>query len=524
MMRIIKSEEAAKLISDNNCVATSGFAFLGVPEEILESLESRYMVERKPENLTLMFAAAQGDGKEKGLNHLAHEGLVKKIIGGHFNLAPKLGKMIIDNKIEAYNLPQGVIVEMFRDVAAGKTATITQIGLNTFVDPRMDAGKVNSISNERMIELIDILGEENLLYKCQRIDIGLIKASYADADGNISMENEATLSEAFIIAQAAKNCGGKVIVQVDEVVEDGKLSPRNVDIPGIYVDYVVVSKEKYKYQQVLGENSLSLSKNMNKGFRNQKSNDLNIRKIIARRAAMELEKDSIVNLGIGIPEIISDVASEEGIGEYMTLTVESGPIGGIPQSGSRFGSAIDPQCLVDSLNQFNFYNGGGLDQAFLGLAQVDEWGNVNVSRFGERAAGCGGFINISQKAKKVIFCGTFTANGLSIEVGNGTLNIIKEGSKKKFIKEVEQITFNGRYASQINHKIIYITERAVFELRKDGIHLVEIAPGISLGRDILELMEFNPIIDENLKLMDKRIFNNEIMGLGRKTVEYTCNS
>lgn len=513
-MRIITAEKAARLIKSQECIATSGFAFLSVPEEILSSLENRYLRELFPKDLTLMFAAAQGDGKDKGLNHLAHEGLVKRIIGGHFNLAPKLGKMIIGNKVEAYNLPQGVIVDMFRDIAGGKSATITKIGLNTFVDPRIEGGKANILAEDNIVEVINILGEEYLLYKCQKIDTALIKASYADEMGNISLEDEATLSEAFLVAQAAKNCGGKVIVQVDEIIKSGHLNPRLVTIPGIYVDYIVISKEKYRHQQVLGEGySESLTGNIRVPVENLKPLDLNIRKIIARRAAMELEKNSVVNLGIGIPEAISSVANEEGIVEYMTLTVESGPIGGVPQSGSKFGSAINPTCIIDSSNQFNFYNGGGLNQAFLGLAQVDEMGNVNVSRFGEKAAGCGGFINISQNAKKVIFCGTFTADGLKINVDNGKLSILREGNKNKFIKNVEQITFSGKYARESRREIIYITERAVFELKEDGLHLIEIAPGIHLGRDILEFMEFRPVIDNNLKLMDRRIFNSEIMGL-----------
>lgn len=516
-MRIITAEKAARLIKSQECIATSGFAFLGVPEEILSSIEKRYLEEDLPKNLTLIFAAAQGDGREKGLNHLAHEGLVKKIIGGHFNLAPKLGKMIIDNKVEAYNLPQGVIVEMLRDVAGGKSATITKVGLNTFVDPRLGGGKINNLTKQDIVEMINILGEENLLYKCQKIDTALIKASYADESGNISLENEATLSEAFIVAQSAKNCGGKVIVQIDEIIKKGHLNPRLVTIPGIYVDYVVVSKKEYKMQQVLGEGyDKSLTGDIIVPVEILNPIDLNIRKIIARRAAMELKKNSVVNLGIGIPEAISSVANEEGIAEYMTLTVESGPIGGVPQSGARFGSAINPICIIDSSNQFNFYNGGGLDQAFLGLAQVDESGNVNVSKFGERAAGCGGFINISQNSKQVIFCGTFTADGLKVSVNDGKVTILREGHKKKFIKEVEQITFSGKYAKEMGNEVIYITERAVFKLKEGKLHLTEIAPGIHLGRDILELMEFTPIIDSNLKLMDRKIFNNEIMGLDRE--------
>ncbi len=517
MVKVISTKEAADLVKDNDVLATSGFASLGVPEALLRSLEEKFLVEESPKNLTLMFAAGQGDGKSKGLNHLAHEGLVGKIIGGHFNLAPMLGELIRENKVYAYNLPQGIMCNLFRDIASKKTATISKVGLNTFVDPRVEGGKANSITKENkedIVEVIKILDEENLLYKCPSIDVAFIRGTYADEKGNISMNHEATFSEATCIAQAVKNCGGIVIVQVDKVVKAGTLDPRTIKIPGIYVSYIVEAKNKEEQAQVLGyDDDLSLTGDIKVIAGSLEPLELNARKIIGRRAAMELAEGSIVNIGIGVPEAISNVANEEGIADSIVLTVEPGPIGGIPQGGKKFGSSVNPECIFDQPTQFDFYDGGGLDIAFLGLAQVDKHGNLNVSKFGTRVAGCGGFINITQNAKKVFFCGTLTAKGLEVKVENGELKILNEGSQKKFIDSVEQITFSGEYAMKIKQPVMYITERAVFELKEDGLHLIEIAPGIDIKKDILDLMEFAPVIDKDLKLMDKRIFIDELMDL-----------
>lgn len=513
-MKIISSKEASNLVKDNDVVAISGFASLGVPETLLKGLEEKFIREKCPNNLTLMFAAAQGDSDSRGLNHLAHEGLIGKVIGGHFNLAPMIGELIRKNKIYAYNLPQGVMCNIFRDIASKKTATISKVGLNTFVDPRIEGGKINSITKEDIVEVINILGEENLLYKCPNINVAFIRGTYADEKGNITMNHEATFSEATCIAQAVKNCGGIVIVQVEKVVKADTLDPRMIKIPRIYVDFVVEAKDKEDQEQVLGYfYDPSLSGEMRMVMDNLEPLKLDSRKVIGRRAAMELAKGSIVNIGIGVPEAISSVANEEGISDYITLTVEPGPIGGVPQGGKKFGASVNPECIFDQPTQFDFYDGGGLDIAFLGLAQVDKYGNINVSKFGTRVAGCGGFINITQNAKKVVFCGTLTAKGLEVQADNGKLKIINEGSKKKFVDFVDQITFSGKYAMKVRQSVMYITERAVFELRDDGLHLMEIAPGIDLQKEVLDLIDFTPIIDKNLKSMDERIFDDKLMGL-----------
>ncbi len=512
-VKILKAEEAALLVKDNDTICMSGFVSCGLPEALGTALENRFLETGKPKNLTLFYAAGIGNRDGSGADHFAHEEMTKRVIAGHWNMAPKLGQLAMDNKIEAYNLPQGTLCQLYRDIAAHKIGTITHVGLNTFVDPRNQGGKLNEITTENIVEIVNILGEERLFYKAIPLNVCFIRGTYADECGNISLEKEVTPFEVTSMAQAVKNSGGTVIVQVEEVVKSGTLDPKLVKIPHIYVDAVVVAEKEYHKQCLNNEFDPSLSGQIRVPTNSQSSLKLDAKKVIARRAAMELKENTVVNLGIGVPEYISSVANEEGIGDFMTLTVEAGPVGGIPQGGTRFGGSINADCVLDQPYQFDFYDGGGIDLAFLGLAQADENGNINVSKFGPRIAGCGGFINITQNAKKVFFCGTFTAGGLKTEVADGKLVIKQEGRDKKFIKTVEHITFSGKYAIKTEQPVMYITERAVFELRKDGVYLTEIAPGIDLKTQVIDLMGFEPKIDSNIKIMDSRIFNDDIMGL-----------
>ncbi|MBU3180204.1 acyl CoA:acetate/3-ketoacid CoA transferase [Clostridium psychrophilum] len=511
--KVISKEKAVDLIKNGDTVAVGGFIGSGHPEELTIQINESFLEKGHPNNLTLVYAAGQGDSKDKGLNRLGEEGLISKVIGGHWGLAPKLVKLAVDNKIKAYNLPQGVISHLYRDIAAGKPGTITHVGLKTFVDPRIDGGKLNDITKEDIVKVIEIDNKEYLFYKAFPINVALLRASYADENGNATMEKEAVTLDALSMAQAAKNSGGIVILQVEKIVANGSLDPRKVKVPGILVDAIVISKPENHMQTYAEQYNPSYNGEIKMALSNIPGLKLDERKIISRRAAMELKPNAITNLGIGVPEGISMVANEEGIGSELKITLESGPIGGIPAGGLSFGASINPESILDQSNQFDFYDGGGLDIAFLGLAQCDENGNINVSKFGPKIAGCGGFINITQNSKKVVFCGTFTAGGLKIAISDGKLYIIQEGKVNKFIENVEQITFSGEYAIDVSQPVLYITERAVFRLTKEGVTLEEIAPGVDLEKDVLAHMRFKPIISPDLKLMNANIFKAEAMGI-----------
>ncbi len=513
MSKLTSVQDAVKLIKDGDTVAFGGFVGAVHAEEVTAGIQASFLETAHPKDLTVVYAAGQGDGKEKGLNHLGEEGLVKRIVGGHWGLVPRLQKLALENKLSAYNLPQGVISHLFRDIAAGKMGVLTHVGLKTFADPRLEGGKINDISKKDidLVKVVNIEGEERLLYKAFPINVGIIRATYADTQGNCTMEHEGALAETLAIAQAAKNSGGKVIVQVKQIVEHGSLDARLVKIPGIYIDAIVVASEENHRQTFGTYYNPAYSGETRVPVDSLAPLPLSERKIIARRAAMELIPDAVVNLGIGMPEGVASIAAEEGL-SGMVLTTESGTIGGIPAGGGDFGVTTNPDCVLEQPAQFDFYDGGGLDVAFLGLAQMDVHGNINVSKFGPKIAGCGGFINITQNARKVIYCGTFTAGGLKISVTDGKLNIDQEGKSKKLISEVEQVTFSGAYAQEKGQPVLYITERAVFKLTPEGVELIEIAPGIDLQKDVLDQMEFKPIV-KDVKTMDQRIFRDDLMGL-----------
>ncbi|HIW49231.1 MAG TPA: 3-oxoacid CoA-transferase [Firmicutes bacterium] len=506
------AEEAAALVQSNDTLFIGGFVGSGAPEALNKALEQRFLQTGQPKDLCIYFAAGQGNRDGSQSDHFAHAGMVRRVIGGHYNMIPKLGAMILDGQVEGYNLPQGTLSQLLRDTAGGRPGLLTHVGLGTFVDPRVEGGKLNDRTTEDLVRLVEVDGKEELFYRTIPIDICFLRGSYADAAGNVTMEREVGTWEITAAAQATHNNGGIVIVQVEKIVQTGTLDPRLVQIPRIYVDGIVVAAPQ-DHEQCLGQ---TFEPAMTGAVRIPVADiapaPLSAKKIIGRRAAMELTEGAVVNLGIGIPEQISLVANEEGIGDEMVLTVEAGPIGGVPQGGSRFGGSINAECILDQHSQFDFYDGGGLDLAFLGLAEADQQGNINVSKFGGRLAGCGGFINITQNARTVIFCGTFTAGGLQIATGDGALHIVQEGSAKKFVPKVEQITFSGPYAAKKGQRVLYITERAVFELKTDGLYLTEVAPGMDIQTQVLEQMEFTPKIDE-VKMMDERIFREEKMGL-----------
>jgi propionate CoA-transferase len=511
--KTIKADEAIALIRDNDVVTTTGFVQSCIPEALHAALEKRFVDTGAPRDLTLIMCAGAGDSKGLGTGRLHHPGLLKRVIAANFGRMPKVAEAAQENKICGYNLPQGVISQLYRACAAGQPGLFSKVGLHTYVDPRLDGGKVNDVTQEDIVKLVEVEGEEWLFYKATKIDVAFIRATSADPSGNLSMEKEALTLDSLAQAMAAYNNDGLVIAQVERIVEQGSLKPKDVKVPGILVDCVVVADPPEMHRMNYGKMyDPALSGEIRIPVEGMPKMPLDARKIIARRAAFELPPNGAVNLGVGVPDGVAAIANEEKVTPYITLTTEAGAVGGVLAGGSSFGSSANAHAVIDQNTMFDFYDGGGLDLTCLGMAECDEQGNVNTSRFGGRLNGCGGFINISQNSRAVVFAGTLTAGGLKVAIEDGNLKIVQEGRAKKFVKQVEQITFSGAFAQERHQPVLYVTERCVFQLTPGGLELIEVARGIDIEKDILPNMDFKPIVDNPIP-MDRRLFIDEPMEL-----------
>jgi len=517
----MSSEEAVKLVKNGDVVTVCGIVGAITPDKVLSALERRFLESGFPRDLTVVFPVAVGDVYgTPGMDHLAHEGLIKRLIGGSYVTAPasakppKIYEMIFNNKVAAYNLPMGVLMHLHRDIAAKRPGLITEVGLRTFVDPRINGGKMNDVTREDIVEVIRVHGQEYLFYKAFPINVAIIRGTTADEDGNITLEHESSLSVVAYLAMASKNWGGKVIAQVKRVAARGTLHPQMVRVPGILVDAIVVDEGQKQATgidydpAVSGETKVPLAQIEGTPF--------GLEKILARRSLMELKKGYVVNLGFGIPSLIPRVALEEGLIDQVTFTIEHGSIGGVPLTGLQFGGSINPQAMIESSVQFDFLAGGGIHAACLAFAEIDGQGNVNVSKLTKLPhvlAGVGGFIDIVQNVRKVVYCGTLTAGGVKVDVEGGRLKVLQEGKILKCVRQVQHLTFNGSYALEKGQNVVYITERGVFRLGPEGLVLVEVAPGIDVRRDITPVVEFDLKVADDLKEMDARLFREEPMGL-----------
>jgi propionate CoA-transferase len=521
--KVISAEEAAALIPDGINLAAPIIGLAGWSEEIARAIAKRYEKTGHPKGLTLVLGSAGGNHKEgnegKGPHTLGIEGLVTRYIGAHMHGSPNIGKLIQNNKMLSYCFPQGVVVQLLREIAAKRPGILSKVGLGTFVDPRLEGGKLNELTRNApdLNEIVTFNGEEYIWYKPFPIHVGLIRGTRADERGNISMDREGAYLEALQVAQAARNCGGIVIAQVEYLAKAGTLHAKSIEVPGVLVDYIVLSKHPRKWHMqsegIYYEPGFSGDVIMPAGALPKLPFDERL--FILRRAAMELTEGSVVNLGIGIPDRLGTLAGQEGITDMLTLTTEVGGVGGNPAGWPNFGMSYNAEAFVCHPNMFDWYDGGGIDLAFLGMGEIDKYGNVNVSKFAGRPIGCGGFINITTASKKVVYCGTFATKAnkkspdIKVAAHDGKLKILQEGDKLKFVDHVEQITFSGKYAAINKKPILYVTERAVFQLIEGEVTLIEIAPGVDLERNILAEMEFKPRIASNLKRMPQEIFYPE---------------
>ena len=507
----LPADQAVEMVRPGDTVVIGGSGGgLLEPDLLLAALGRRFTGTGTPAGLTLVHTTGIGDREGGGMDHLAHPGLARRIVAGNWGMAPRMSRLALEDAFEAYNFPQGVMSQLFREIAGGRPGLVTHVGIGTFCDPRLEGGRLNAVTTEELVEVVTLAGREWLFYPAFGIDVCLVRGTTADEDGNLSLEQEGARLETLAMAQATRNRGGLVIAQVKQVAKAGSLDPRAVVVPGICVDVVVVHPAQR--QLVTHEFNPAFSGGTKAALTSLAPFPLDQRKVVARRALAEITDGDVVNLGVGIADGVASVAAEEGWSEAFTLTIEQGLVGGVPARGVIFGVATNPVAMLDQPSQFDFYDGGGLDITFLGFAQVDRLGDVNVSKFGPRLVGTGGFVNISQNASTVVFCGTFTAGGLDARPADGRLRIETEGRHGKFVERVEQVTFSAAEARRRGQQVLYVTERAVFRLGPDGLVLTEVAPGIDVERDVRALLGFPVEVSPDLVTMDPTIFAEAQLG------------
>ena len=520
-VQILTAEQAAALIPNESIVVISSSSGLHCPDAVLKAIGERFARTGTPLNLTTLHPIASGDMYGiAGVDHLAQKGLLKRTIAGSYPSgpssmpSPKIWQMIHQNEIEAYNFPSGTLFHMLREAAAKRPGVLTQVGIDTFIDPRRNGGRMNSVTPQDIVRVVEFDGQEWLYFKAIQPNVAIIRGTTADEFGNVSMEHEGAYLGAYDCALAARNNRGIVIAQVKRLTTAGAQHPQMVRVPGILVDSIVVAPEQMQTTQtpydpaISGEIRRPLSKFTPLPF--------NTDKVIARRAAMMLRQDEAVNLGFGISALVPEILLEEGLHDAVTWVIEQGAVGGLPLTGFPFGCAVNAQAIVPSPDQFTYFHGAGFDRSLLSFMQVDADGNVNVSRLVARphvTAGAGGFIDITANGRNLVFSGYFTAGGLDLSIENGKVQIIKEGQARKFTREVEHVTFSGRRARANNQNVLYVTERCVIQLEPDGLTVIEIAPGVDLQRDVLGQAEIPLRVSPHLKLMDARLFRPEKMKL-----------
>ncbi|WP_378948752.1 acyl CoA:acetate/3-ketoacid CoA transferase [Mesorhizobium sp. ANAO-SY3R2] len=521
MGKHVTPAEAASLIPDGAVVSVSSSSGLGCPDLMLWAIGERFEASGHPRELTTLHPIAAGDMSGiKGVDHIARKGLLKKVIAGSYPSGPSsaepplIWQMIGNEEVAAYNVPSGIMFDMHREAAAKRPGVLTKVGLDTFVDPERQGCAMNErAAAEPLVRKITFEGEDWLFFPIIKPQVAIIRATTADEGGNLTYEHEGAYLGGLDQALAARNNGGIVIAQVKRITKAGSLRPHDVRVPGMLVDYIVVDPEQKQTTQTGYDPAISGE--IMRPLDSFRVPEFNIQKVIARRVAQELEAGSAVNLGFGISANVPRILLEEGLHGEVTWVIEQGAVGGVPLLDFAFGCASNADAFMPSPYQFTYFQGAGFDASLLSFLEIDRNGSVNVSKLSFRphvTAGAGGFVDITARAKKIVFSGMFNA-GAKLDIASGKLVIDREGKLRKLVNEVEHVTFSGRRGVEQGQDITYVTERCVMKLTSEGVVLTEIAPGVDLAAHILEQSEFPLIVSDKLKQMDAALFAPAPIGL-----------